>query len=74
MKDSTKRSLVKTLTWRVIASIDIVLIAWLVIGDISVALSIGGIEFFTKLIFYYIHERWWAHVHWGREKHVVKKV
>jgi len=30
---------------------------------LSVALSIGSVEVFTKMILYYFHERLWAHIH-----------
>lgn len=63
---STKRSATKTLTWRLVATTDTFLIAWLVTGEPLVGISIAGIEFFTKIVFYYIHERAWDRVDWGR--------
>jgi len=63
-----KTSIMKALTWRVLASLDTTFLAFIVTGDIVAAVSIGGVEVFTKLFFYYIHERFWSRVSWGRKK------
>ena len=62
------RSLVKTLTWRVLATTDTFLIAWLITGHIDWAAGIAGIEVITKMFLYYGHERFWANVRWLRPK------
>ena len=62
MKESKLRSLLKTLTWRITATLTTIGIAYFIIGDVSVALAIGRIEFFAKMIIYYMHERLWSKV------------
>ena len=57
--DSRRRSLLKAVSWRVLATATTVLIAWMVYGDIKPALAIGGIEFVAKFVVYYLHERAW---------------
>ena len=59
MKDSVTKSILKTLSWRAIATLTTINIAYILIGDISVALSIGLFEFIAKMIIYFIHERVW---------------
>ncbi len=54
-----KRHIAKTLTWRIIATLDTILIAYLLTGSIKIGLSIGGIEVVTKMVIYFIHERIW---------------
>ena len=54
-----KRHLVKTLTWRTLATTDTMLLAWLISGDTVIGFKIGGIEIFTKLFLYYFHEKLW---------------
>ncbi|PCI99018.1 MAG: hypothetical protein COB15_04975 [Flavobacteriales bacterium] len=54
-----KRHLVKTLTWRTLATTDTMLLAWLISGDPVIGFKIGGIEIFTKLFLYYFHEKLW---------------
>lgn len=58
-KESNLRSLLKAISWRLIATGTTILIAWLVYRDIGPALAIGGIEFFAKFFVYYFHERLW---------------
>ena len=70
-KESNVRSLLKAVSWRVIATITTILIAWLVYGDIRPALAIGGIEFFAKFLVYYLHERLWQIVPRGRIREAV---
>ncbi len=66
-KDSQSRSIIKALTWRITGSIDTIVLAFLFIGDISVAASIGIAEVFTKMILYYFHERAWNRVSLGKQ-------
>jgi len=48
------------------ASLDTFVISFVVTGRIGIAGSIAGIEMLTKIAFYYLHERIWAMVPWGR--------
>ncbi len=67
--DNVKRSVIKTLTWRILASIDTFLIAWVITQDPWAGASIAGIEIVTKIVFYYLHERAWSHVNFGAMSH-----
>jgi len=58
-QESHVRSILKGITWRFLATGTLILIVYLVGGDISTALNIGAIEFFLKLLIYYGHERGW---------------
>jgi uncharacterized membrane protein len=60
------RSVVKTLSWRTVGTLDTILISWLVVGDIALAFSIGSLELFTKMILYFAHERAWNKIKWGK--------
>jgi len=59
MKIDKKRHLLKTITWRILATLITILLAWVIVGDISVALNIGLVEVFVKMLAYYGHERFW---------------
>jgi uncharacterized membrane protein len=64
-----KRHILKTITWRVVGTIDTILIGWFISGDPAVGLSIGGVEVFTKMILYFLHERaWYKLTDFGEEK------
>jgi uncharacterized membrane protein len=58
-KDSHLRSILKGISWRIIATTTTTTIAWLATGDVTTALTIGGFEFLIKLLVYYLHERAW---------------
>ncbi len=60
------RSILKTLSWRILASLDTFLIAWIISGSISVGGWIAGVEIVTKLFLYYLHERMWNKIKWGK--------
>lgn len=66
--ESVARSTAKTATWRVLASLDTMLLAWFFTGSILTAISIGGFEVITKLILYFFHERVWQRISFGRAK------
>src|SRR5437016_865594 len=65
-KHSHKRSLAKATSWRIAGSVDTTMISWIVTGRIPSALQIGSIEVFTKITLFYLHERLWSHIGWGR--------
>ena len=70
----SKRHFAKTLTWRFIATTDTILIAFLISGDLTSGLKIGGIELLTKMILYYLHERIWfkTTLENSRIRHLIK--
>ena len=55
----SKRHVLKTITWRVIGSLDTLLLSWFISGDLSIGIQIGVVEVVTKMILYYVHERLW---------------
>jgi uncharacterized membrane protein len=64
-----KRHLAKTISWRVIGTLDTMIISWAVTGSWEWGLAIGGIEVFTKMILYYLHERvWYKYSKYGIDK------
>lgn len=56
---SRKRHLLKAISWRFFGSSTTFLLSWLVTGNMIIGLSISGIETFTKIVLYYLHERLW---------------
>ncbi len=65
---SRKRHILKTITWRILGTIDTIVIGGLITGDWTIGLSIGGIEVISKMILYYIHERVWYKSKFGVKK------
>ena len=60
------RSFAKAFSWRAIASTDTFLISWLITGKLTWAGTITLLEILTKTLLYYIHERGWNKIKWGR--------
>ena len=58
--DTRFKSLLKTTSWRVLASTDTLMIAWTLTGNLKTAWSIMLLEIFTKMSLYYVHERFWT--------------
>ena len=70
----SKRHLLKTVTWRIVGTTDTLILSWLISGDFSIGLTIGFVEFFSKMILYYLHERFWyrINVKESNTRHVYK--
>ncbi len=66
MREKAYRSVVKSVSWRTVGTIDTMTIAWLVTGKLDFAITIGGVELFTKMFLYYLHERTWNKIKFGR--------
>lgn len=71
MSEKHHRSLVKGVSWRIVGTADTIFLSWIFTGTMGMALKIGGVEFFTKIFLYYLHERIWLAVPWARQ--VVKE-
>ena len=66
-KEKVSRSLLKAISWRLIGTIDTMIIAYFITGTISQAISIGFIEWGTKMVLYFFHERIWNRFQWGKK-------
>ncbi len=64
--DSHPRSLAKAVSWRATGSIDTFVVSWFITGNAVFAGSIAVTEIGTKIVLYYLHERVWARIRWGR--------
>ena len=68
--ESQKRSVVKAICWRVIATVCTAFAAWFVTGSVQAGISIGIVDFFIKVGIYYGHERLWQRVEWGLHRRI----
>jgi len=70
---SYKRHLLKTISWRAIGTLDTIILSSIITGSWETGLAIGGVEVFTKMILYFLHERfWYKFFKFGIRKDVVK--
>ena len=65
MHETHKRSILKGITWRFIASVTTMTVVFFVTGDLALVASVGVVDVSAKVFFYYLHERTWGKIHWG---------
>ena len=56
---SRKRHILKTVSWRLIGTVDTIVLSGFITGSWKFGLAIGGVEVITKMVLYYFHERAW---------------
>lgn len=64
--DSPKRSLAKTISWRITGSGATFAISYAILGDFSVSSTIALIQLTFNTLLYFAHERVWDKISWGR--------
>ena len=64
--ETHKRSIVKSLSWRVVAAIITAVVGWVLTGSFKLGLSMGLLDSAIKIGVFYGHERCWHRVKWGR--------
>ena len=62
MEASPMRSLAKTLTWRITATLTTIILVLIFVGDLTIAFTVGAFEVVIKMVVYYLHERVWNNV------------
>jgi len=68
MIESNKRSISKAASWRTLATLFLIALAFLVTGDPLSSFAIGFVDVIAKTSMYYIHERVWGNIKWGKSK------
>jgi uncharacterized membrane protein len=66
MTNTVYRSVVKTITWRIVGTIDTIVISYFITGSFKMGVVIGSIEIISKMVLYFLHERVWQHVNFGK--------
>jgi uncharacterized membrane protein len=66
LSDTSRRSLVKTISWRITGSTATFAISYAVLGDVAVSSTIAVIQLTFNTMLYFVHERIWNNIHWGR--------
>ena len=67
-KETNKRSIVKGISWRVVATTTTILIVYFFFGRLDLAIAAGLIETVLKVALYWAHERAWMKIRWGKKK------
>jgi uncharacterized membrane protein len=67
MTVSKSRSFAKSITWRIIAIISTFVIGYIMSGSLAFAASLSLVSNLINFVLYYVHERVWLKVNWGRQ-------
>ena len=67
-EDSTIRSVIKTVSWRILATVTTVFVIYALTDDGDLAMTVGYLEATIKMGLYYFHERIWNRVQVGMTK------
>jgi adenylylsulfate kinase len=73
MREARFRSIIKALTWRFIATTTTMALVYIATRDLEIMGIVGVADVSIKLFFYYMHERAWGRIPWGRNVHFGKK-
>ena len=66
--EQKRRSIVKTISWRFWATLTTIALVFLFIGEVKIAFSIGIIEVVLKMLLYFLHERTWNKIKFGKKE------
>lgn len=69
MTDTSVRSLAKAVSWRITGTIDTFIISWIITGEPLIASGIALTEIMTKVALFWLHERVWNKISWGKNEH-----
>ncbi len=64
--EKKRRSIMKTITWRIMATASTILVVLIVTGNLVISTSVGILELIVKALLYYLHERIWNILDYGR--------
>lgn len=67
MKESAVRSLAKTVSWRITGTGATFIISYIIAGNFIVAGTIASIQLVSNTVLYFIHERVWNRIKWGKD-------
>jgi len=67
-KETNTRSIVKGISWRVVATTTTILIVYFFFGRLELAIAAGLTETILKVMLYWGHEKVWQRIHWGKKK------
>jgi len=66
--ETRRRSIAKAVSYRFVGSVGTAMIAWALTGRLSTGVQIGILDALVKVAAYFVHERIWARIEWGRRK------
>ena len=68
IKETKARSILKSITWRVCATLTTFILVFVFTKKLDLAIIVGGLEAFLKIIIYFLHERLWIYIKFGKKE------
>jgi uncharacterized membrane protein len=72
--ETHSRTVIKAVSWRVIASLTTMAIIYVLTREWVLTLGAGLVEASSKMLFYYLHERAWGKIGWGKQRHPLENI
>lgn len=66
--ETNSRSIAKAVSYRLLGSISTAIIVYVFSGNMKVSMGVGALDIVAKLALYYLHERLWNHISFGRPR------
>jgi adenylylsulfate kinase len=66
--DTNARSIAKAISYRTLGSLSTALIVFFFSGDLKVSAGVGALDVVAKLGLYFVHERVWNYIGFGRQQ------
>ncbi len=64
--ENKRRSVMKSITWRIMATASTIFLVFILTGNLVISTSVGILELIVKALLYYVHERIWNMLDYGR--------
>jgi adenylylsulfate kinase len=68
VRETHARSVAKALSWRVMGTLATTMLVFVFTRRLTISLAVGGLEFFSKIVLFWLHERLWTAVPFGRQR------
>ncbi len=69
MREYHQRSVLKAICWRALATLTTMGVVFAFTRQLTLVVQIGAVEVIAKIVFYYLHERVWNAIRWGKPHH-----
>jgi len=66
--ESNSRSVAKAISYRVLGSLSTAIMVYVFSGSLKASVGVGALDVVVKMALYYLHERLWNHITYGRQR------
>ena len=66
--ETKRRSIIKAISWRTWATVTTAVLVFIFTGKFALAITIGLLEVIAKMVLYFVHERFWQRIRYGKKE------